>query len=96
MTIWRLTKTPKIQIAKTRSVKIPGRECQKLFIDEQFVVLFCCNESENQYVISLRSLNDLDLIRSKSIHVAERTDVHDGFYYANGWIALGLFDKSIR
>ena len=63
-------------------------------MDEKYVVLFCWIESEKQYEISLRSPENLSLIRSKRI--VTKAKIREGFHYANGWIALGASDTSIR
>ena len=64
------------------------------FYGQQIRGFLVCQRTEREYEISLRSPNDLHLIRSK--RCGGRRLVRPLFYYANGWIALASADKSIQ
>ena len=88
LTLWRLNDAS--EITEEKGVKLSGRECKKLFVDDKYVVLLCWFPEEipnEKREISLRSPTDFELIRSKLVVVKKFTDF-TGFYYANGWIGL--------
>lgn len=74
---------------------------EHLALDEKYLVVLLVLEEEElhqypeleqNYLLELRSPTTLEVIRSKNLTCKE---LH-GFHYADGWIAIGFDDGSIK